>query len=126
MGLLVPRLFDNRKGKASAIGLALAMGALAGCRSLPESKPQANFTLEEARGQQVFERNCARCHYPNSTQGLHGPGLRALTKLKELPSGTPSTDERISQTVLHGHGMMQPVPVEDADLQDLLAYLHTL
>jgi hypothetical protein len=43
-----------------------------------------------------------------------------------MPSGAPPTDERMTQTILHGHGMMPAVPMGDGDLQPLLAYLHTL
>jgi hypothetical protein len=43
-----------------------------------------------------------------------------------MPSGAPPTDERLIKTIQHGHGMMQPIPVPDDDLQYLLAYLHTL
>jgi hypothetical protein len=57
---------------------------------------------------------------------LKGPGLQALTKVKAMPSGAPPTDERLIQTILHGHGMMQGVPMSDENLQYLLAYLHTL
>ena len=84
------------------------------------------FTPDEAQGAQVFHKYCAQCHYPTSTKGLKGPGLQALTKIKAMPSGAPPTDERIIQTIRHGHGMMQAVPVGDDDLQYLLSYLHTL
>jgi len=57
---------------------------------------------------------------------LKGPGLQAITKVKAMPSGAPPTDERLIQTIRHGHGMMQPVPVPDEEMQFLLAYLHTL
>jgi mono/diheme cytochrome c family protein len=99
---------------------------LAGCKQLPPSKPAAQFTAEEAQGAQVFQAYCARCHYPTTTKPLRGPGLQALTKVRAMPSGMPPTDERIIQTIRHGHGLMQPVPVGDEDLQYLLAYLHTL
>ena len=52
--------------------------------------------------------------------------MQALTKVKAMPSGAPPTDERLAQTILHGHGMMQPVPVPKEEMQALLAYLHTL
>jgi mono/diheme cytochrome c family protein len=110
---------------SAAVGMAAA-GALAGCKPLPPSKSPALFTPEEARGAQVYQANCARCHYPTSTRGLHGPGLQALTKEKAMPSGAPPTDDRLRQTILHGHGMMHPVPVSDEDMTYLLAYLHTL
>jgi mono/diheme cytochrome c family protein len=109
-------------------GLCFAAAALfaSGCRSLPASKPEAFFTPDEAHGARIYQVNCARCHYPNTTQGKKGPGLQALTKVKAMPSGAPPTDERLVQTILHGHGLMQGVPLSDDDLHYLLIYLHTL
>jgi mono/diheme cytochrome c family protein len=109
---------------AAAIGLIAVL--LSGCKPLPTSKPAAEFTPEEARGALVFQTYCARCHYPTTTRGLKGPGLQALTKLKAMPSGAPPSEERIIDTIRHGHGMMQPAPVPDEEMQSLLAYLHTL
>jgi len=106
-----------------ALGLA---AALAGCRSLPPSKPESQWTAEEARGAQVFSRVCARCHYPTNTHSLHGPGLQAITKVPSMPSGAPPTDERLTATILHGRNMMPATSLTDAQLSDLLAYLHTL
>jgi mono/diheme cytochrome c family protein len=100
--------------------------SVAGCRPLPASKDPALFTPEEARGAQVFQSYCARCHYPTTTKGLKGPGLQALTKVKAMPSGAPPTDERILSTIRHGHGMMPSVQVSDGDIDSLLVYLHTL
>ncbi len=102
------------------------MIGLAGCRSLPPSKPASEWTAQEARGAVVFEAKCARCHYPTSTHSLHGPGLQALTKLKAMPSGSPPTDERLTEVILHGRGMMPATPLTDEQLGDLLAYLRTL
>ena len=109
-----------------ALATLAASALLCGCKPLPPSKPASEFTPQEARGAAVFQSHCARCHYPTTTRGLHGPGLQALTRLKTMPSGAPPTDARITQTILYGHGMMQPVSIQDADLEDLLAYLHTL
>lgn len=100
--------------------------AVAGCRSLPPSKSPSEWTPEEARGALVYQRNCARCHYPTTTKGLHGPGLQAITKVKAMPSGAPPTDERLTSVILHGRGMMPATQVADDQLADLLAYLHTL
>jgi mono/diheme cytochrome c family protein len=114
---------------ASLGALSLAIGiacGLVGCRSLPPSKPQSQFTIEEARGAQIFGRKCARCHYPTTTHPLNGPGLQALTKIRAMPSGAPPTDERISYVILHGRNMMPAVQLTNDQLSDLLAYLHTL
>ena len=100
--------------------------AFAGCRHLPPSKPASQWTPQEARGAAVFQARCARCHYPTTTAGLHGPGLQALTKLPSMPSGAPPTDERLTATILEGHGTMPAIPMSDTQLRDLLAYLHTL
>ncbi len=104
---------------------ALVFG-LAGCRSLPPSKPSSEWTPQEARGAAVYQAKCARCHYPTSTRPLHGPGLQALTKLKSMPSGAPPTDERLTAVILNGRQDMPATPLTDQQLQDLLAYLHTL
>jgi cytochrome c1 len=52
--------------------------------------------------------------------------LQALTKVKAMPSGTPPTDERLTQVILHGRQMMPATQLTDDQLSDLLAYLHTL
>jgi len=98
----------------------------AGCRPLPPSKPSSEWTPQEARGAAVFQAKCARCHYPTTTEPLHGPGLQAITKVKAMPSGAPPTDERLTAVILDGRGMMPATQLNDQDLADLLAYLHTL
>ncbi len=108
---------------ACAVGFALL---LAGCKPLPPSKPASEWTEQEARGAAVYQTKCARCHYPTNTHSLHGPGLQALTKLKSMPSGAPPSDERLTDRILHGYGMMPPTSLSDDQLRDLLAYLHTL
>lgn len=109
-------------------GIAVIASAVlsTGCRSLPPSKPESLFTPEEARGAQVFRAKCARCHRPNDTRSLNGPGLQALTKVQALPSGAPPTDERLSNVILHGRNMMPGTQLTDGQMSDLLAYLHTL
>jgi len=99
---------------------------VAGCKPLPPSMPSSEWTPQEARGAAVFQHHCARCHYPTTTSGLNGPGLQAITKVKAMPSGAPPTDERLTAVILHGRGMMPATPLDDEQLEDLLAYLHTL
>ncbi len=132
----LPRQSDGVRGRAGIIegvmrilsfaALGGAILALAGCRSLPPSKPSSQWTAQEARGAVVFQQNCARCHYATTTSSLHGPGLQALTKQPTMPSGMPPTDERLTVVILHGRTMMPGTPLTDSQLQDLLAYLHTL
>jgi mono/diheme cytochrome c family protein len=108
------------------LGCLAALALTTGCKSLPPSKPESEFTPVEAQGAQVFHEACAKCHYPTSTRGLHGPGLQAITKIRAMPSGAPPTDDRLTAVILHGHGTMPGTALDDQQLHDLLAYLHTL
>lgn len=115
-----------RLGSVVLIVVATGLVGVSGCRSLPPSKPSSQWTPQEARGAAVFQHDCARCHYPTSTQGMHGPGLQAITKVKAMPSGMPPTNDNLIDVIVHGRGMMPPTQLTDQQLQDLLAYLRTL
>ena len=110
---------------------SLAAGGIlfGGCRPpLPPSKPLAEITAQEASGYQVYQSLCARCHYANSSAGYKGPGLQALYKQPYLPSGAPANDDRITSAIVHGRGMMPAFgdKLDEQQLADLIAYLHTL
>ena len=112
-----------------ALTCTAAILGLSSCRPpLPPSKPLDQLTSQEHSGYLIFQAHCARCHYPNSEQGLHGPGLQALYKQRYLPSGAPANDERIAYIIQHGRGTMPAFgnDLDDRQLSDLLAYLHTL
>ena len=100
-----------------------------GCRpKLPPSKPFSELTPQEANGYAVFQSHCSRCHYANSEEGFHGPGLQGLYKQKYLPSGAPANDDRVTSAILHGRGMMPAFgnDLNEQQLSDLIAYLRTL
>jgi mono/diheme cytochrome c family protein len=80
------------------------------------------------RGHEVFQVRCAVCHYDRQSGPLHGPSLLGVFKKPALPSGAPANDERVTATVMHGRNMMPALgnTVDGQDLDDLLAYLHTL
>src|SRR3954453_16790189 len=113
---------------AASLAVFCAAGLIAalGCKSLPPSKPESQWTAQEARGAAVYRVHCARCHNPTNTRPLNGPGLQAITKVKAMPSGAPPTDERMTNVILHGRNMMPATQLSDDQLNDLLAYLHTL
>jgi mono/diheme cytochrome c family protein len=52
--------------------------------------------------------------------------LQAITKVKAMPSGAPPTDERLTAVIARGRGEMPATRLDDAEMQDLLAYLHSL
>lgn len=107
---------------------AAAWILLAGCHRAPPSKPLSELTPREMRGYAVFQSHCAACHYANRETPLHGPGLQALYKKPYLPSGAPANDDRVRSTIVHGRNMMPAFGnvLDDRQIDDLLAYLHTL
>jgi len=109
------------------IAALVSTAVLAGCHSTPPPKPLDQLTEQEARGHAVYQAHCAVCHYDRVSEPLHGPPLRGVFKKQYLPSGAPANDDRVSATVLHGRSMMPAQPQMDPqDLDNLLAYLHTL
>ena len=107
--------------------MSVVCTALMGCKTVPPPKPLDQLTPQEHAGYVAYQQNCAQCHYERETGSLHGPSLLGVYKMQYLPSGAPANDERVTSTVLHGHGLMPAQPnIDTQDLDDLLAYLHTL
>jgi mono/diheme cytochrome c family protein len=108
--------------------LFLALAGALGCQPPSTSKPLSELTPQEHAGQQIFVSRCSNCHYANSQDGLYGPGLEGMFHKPYLPSGAPANDDRVTSVILRGRGMMPPLgnTLTDQQLQDLLAYLHTL
>jgi mono/diheme cytochrome c family protein len=121
-------LFSGRTAGFSFLAAGIALLALAGCHSTPPSKPLSELTPMEMQGYAVFQSHCAVCHYANREAALRGPGLQGLFKKKYLHSGAPANDDRVRAAILHGRGVMPAFGnvLDDQQVQDLLAYLHTL
>jgi len=102
--------------------------ALTGCKSMTPPTPLEQLNAQQMQGHAVFQAHCAVCHYDRKTGSLHGPPMLGVFKKPALPSGAPANDERVTATILHGHGLMPAMgnTMDQQDLDDLLAYLHTL
>ncbi len=117
---------------AGAVALTLGLGMLAvavgGCKSAAPPTPLAELNAQQAHGHAVFQARCAMCHYDRQAGALHGPSLLGALKKPELPSGAAATDERVTATVVHGHGLMPGLgdTIDPQDVTDVVAYLHTL
>ena len=115
-----------RAGILAGLGVC-ASGVAIGCHSLPPPTPLNELNAQQSHGHVVFESHCGQCHYDRENGPLHGPSMRGVFKKPYLPSGAPANDERVTSTVLHGHGLMPAQPNMDSqDLDDLMTYLHTL
>lgn len=117
---------------ARLLTLTVAMTAvviLAGCKSLPPPTPLSQLNAQQMRGYYVFQQHCRSCHSDRVSQPLNGPALRGVFKKKYLPSsGAPANDDRVINTIVNGYGIMPPMggTMSPDDLDDLMAYLHTL
>lgn len=112
----------------AGVAVGVLCGVLAGCRSVAPPKPLNQLTATEQAGHAVFAERCGLCHYDRQTGALHGPSMLGVFKKPYLPSGAPANDERVRATILHGRNNMpaQGANLTDQDLDQLLAYLHTL
>jgi mono/diheme cytochrome c family protein len=110
------------------IPACLVLAALTGCRSTPPPTPLSALNTQQQRGHQVYQARCAVCHYDRQDGILHGPSLLGVFKKPALPSGAAATDERVTATILHGRNNMPALGnvVDQGDVDDVLAYLHTL
>jgi len=126
--MLVIKETGLRRHCLALIAAACFAGVIAGCKNLPPSKPLSELTPQEAAGHVIYQARCAKCHYPNSSHGLNGPGLQALYKQPYMPSGAPANDDRISAVIMHGRNMMPGYAnvLDGQQLADLLSYLRTL
>jgi len=94
-----------------------------------KSDAELGLTPQQSAGRKIYDNNCDRCHEPYSTHGKKGPGLKGVFRGKYLSlSGLPANDERVTDIVRLGRNEMPAFSqVLDAhQVQDLLAYLHTL
>src|ERR1700684_1086931 len=113
-----------------AIATLLTLAALSGC-DVERRKSDAELGLnpQQAAGRKIYDDHCDRCHRPYSTKGKKGPGLKGLFQNKYLPqTGLPANDDRVTDIIRNGRpdmpGYSQVMSAQD--IQDLLAYLHTL
>jgi len=121
------RCFSFYLGTILSVGIALG---LSGC-DVERRKSNAELGLnpQQAAGRKLYDNYCDRCHRPYSTKGKKGPGLKGMFAQQYLPqTGLPANDERVTDIIRNGRPDMPGYSqvLSGQDLQDLLAYLHTL
>jgi len=81
------------------------------------------------RGQELFDLHCALCHEgPTPDLKKQPPRLEHLFAAKQLPSGAPASDVQVRKTIVEGLRTMPAFDkrLNEQELDDLVAYLHTL
>jgi mono/diheme cytochrome c family protein len=121
---------SHLKQTASIFLMCVLAGLLSGCGKDPAQMSDAELGLNpaQARGRRVYNLYCLNCHPAYSSRGNKGPGLKKLYGKEYLPSGLTTTDEHVMQSIVRGRNMMPRFgdQLNQDELQDLMAYLHTL
>jgi mono/diheme cytochrome c family protein len=133
-----PRRFANRQWKIGnqewfTLCLCVAVATLfmlTGCEAeRRKSDAELGLNPPQAAGRRVYDQYCDRCHEPYSSRGKKGPSMKGVLKKQYLPlSGLPANDDRVGEIVRYGRSKMQGFDqaLTPQQVQDLLAYLHTL
>ena len=94
-----------------------------------KSDAELGLNPQQAAGRRLYDQYCDRCHEPYSSRDKKGRSLQGVFKKKFLSeSGMPANDERVGEMITTGRNMMPAFgqTMTQPQIQDLLAYLHTL
>ena len=99
-----------------------------GCHQLAPSKPLSELTPQEAA--RAADLREPVLQLPLRQHGKRPEWSRARGSFRKpyLPSGAAANDARVTAVILRGRNMMPALgnTLSDQQLQDLMAYLHTL
>src|SRR6266849_6759383 len=126
---------QSKIGNPKCLALCLCI-SLATLFSLPaceverrKSDAELGLNPQQAAGRRLYDQYCDRCHEPYSSRDKKGRSLKGVFKKQFLSqSGMPANDERVGEMVLTGRNMMPAFGqvMSQQQVQDLLAYLHTM
>jgi cytochrome c2 len=114
--------------------LILVLALVLPATSITWGKSKTKLSPAAKAGQEVFQQNCAMCHFANQAKNKIGPGLKGILKNKELPfSHKPATVANVRDQIEKGNPEGKPMPMppfgsklSKADMSNLIAYLKTL
>jgi len=110
--------------------LCASMLFAAGCDvQRRQSDAQLGLNPQQAAGRRIYDQYCDRCHAPYSSRGRQGPSMQGVFKNRYLSlSGLPANDERVAELIRTGRDKMPGYSqvLSQQQIEDLLAYLHTL
>lgn len=100
-----------------------------GCDAEPhKTDAELGLNQQQAHGRRLFEQRCQECHFAYISRNLHGPSLQGLFKKQAMTSGIPANDERVREVIVLGRSKMPAFGrvLTEQQVEDLMAYLHTL
>jgi len=123
----------KRFGVAISLGLMMtALVAAAAVQTAPAKQkstaaPATNAT-EIASGKQIYNVQCAVCHYAHSVAKKIGPGLKNIYSRGKFAGGEKVNDESMRKWINNGGKDMPAFQnlLKPNEVRDLMAYLHTI
>ena len=94
-----------------------------------KSDAELGLNAQQAAGRRLYDQYCDRCHEPYASRDKKGRSLQGVFKKPFLSgSGMPANDDRVGEMIVTGRNMMPAFGqvMSQSQVQDLLAYLHTL
>lgn len=126
----LPSKILKRKSPFCLFISATLLLSMAAC-DIERRKSDAELGLnpQQAAGRKIYDNYCDRCHAPYSSRGRQGPSMKHIFRKQYLPSsGMPANDDRVTDIVKMGRNKMPAYGqvLNPQQIDDLLAYLHTL
>jgi mono/diheme cytochrome c family protein len=93
------------------------------------SDAELGLNAQQIAGRRIYDNYCDRCHAPYSSRGRQGPSMKGVFGRQYLPmSGMPANDDRVTDVIRLGRNKMPGYAqvLNQQQINDLLAYLHTL
>ena len=110
--------------------VAFFLALTGGCETeLRKTDAQLGLTPQQAAGRRIYDQHCDRCHEPYSSREKKAGSLKSVFKRQFLAkSGLPANDQQVADIVRYGRNMMPGFGqvLNQQQMDDLLAYLHTL
>jgi mono/diheme cytochrome c family protein len=119
----------NLRFAALMVLLCLLLLLLACEAERRKSDAELGLNPQQASGRHIYDQYCDRCHAPYSSRGRKGPSLKGVFKHQYLSmSGMPANDDRVGDIIRLGRNNMEGFGqvLTQEQIDDLLAYLHTL
>ena len=130
MGVLERLLGNKWTAILPGVMILVLLAILSACDVEPrKSDAELRLNSQQSAGRKIYDSQCDRCHEPYSSRGKKGPSLKGVFQHKYLSlSGLPANDERITDIIRLGRNEMPGYSqtLNSQDIENLLAYLHTL
>ena len=114
----------------SLVVALLSMLFLSACEAeRRKSDAELGLNPQQITGRRLYDNYCDRCHEPYSSRGKKGPSMKGVFQRPYLSiSGLPANDERLTDIVKNGRAKMEGFGqvMNDQQIKDLIAYMHTL